>query len=241
MKAQLQMLLKLQGFDLEADEINSQQDDIDERLAEVQRVLGHLQRDLEEQQSQLSETEQLHAEKTEEYDEVAERYKQSKARLSKVSNTKEYSAIEQEIENVKRQQAQLEEELVQLLEAIESTRESITEKTTKIETLRATVSEEEGRTAKELSDLEGRLDTILEQRTSVESDVARDILRRYTFNRSRRQGLAVVPAHGGSCQGCHMALPPQLYIELQRGTTMHFCPSCQRILFFEEAQGAQSK
>ena len=230
------MLLKLQDFDLEADEINAQQDDIDDRLAEIQRVLGHLQRDLEEQQSQLAETEQLHAEKTREYDEVAERYKQSKARLSKVSNTKEYSAIEQEIENVKRQSAQLEEELVQLLEAIESTRASISEKTTKIKTLRSTVGDEEGRTVKELSELDSRLDSLLEQRKSVEGDVAREVLRRYTFIRSRREGLAVVPAQDGSCQGCHMALPPQLYIELQRGNTLHFCPSCQRILFFEDAQ-----
>jgi predicted nucleic acid-binding Zn-ribbon protein len=28
-------------------------------------------------------------------------------------------------------------------------------------------------------------------------------------------------------------LPPQLYNEIQRHSKVHFCPNCQRILYFE--------
>ncbi len=31
-----------------------------------------------------------------------------------------------------------------------------------------------------------------------------------------------------------MALPPQLFIQIQRGETLETCPSCQRILFYWE-------
>ena len=37
----------------------------------------------------------------------------------------------------------------------------------------------------------------------------------------------------GTCQGCRMRLPPQLYNELQKHLQVHFCPKCQRILYFE--------
>jgi predicted nucleic acid-binding Zn-ribbon protein len=50
---------------------------------------------------------------------------------------------------------------------------------------------------------------------------------------SRRNGLAVAEAKGGTCQGCRMRLPPQLYNEIQRHSQVHFCPNCQRILYYE--------
>jgi predicted nucleic acid-binding Zn-ribbon protein len=31
-----------------------------------------------------------------------------------------------------------------------------------------------------------------------------------------------------------MQLPPQLFNILQRGSTIEHCPSCQRIVYFEE-------
>ena len=38
-----------------------------------------------------------------------------------------------------------------------------------------------------------------------------------------------------------MALPPQQYIEVQRGNTLEICPSCNRILYFwEDALGESS-
>ena len=49
-----------------------------------------------------------------------------------------------------------------------------------------------------------------------------------------RLGLAVVPVVNGVCKGCHMAIPPQLYNIIQRGLSMETCPSCNRIIYWEE-------
>jgi hypothetical protein len=51
---------------------------------------------------------------------------------------------------------------------------------------------------------------------------------------SRRGGVAVTMAKGGTCQGCRMRLPPQLYNEIQKHLQIHFCPNCQRILYYED-------
>jgi hypothetical protein len=46
--------------------------------------------------------------------------------------------------------------------------------------------------------------------------------------------LAVVSVRNGTCQGCNMNIPPQLYNVLQRGQTIETCPSCHRIIYWEE-------
>ena len=65
----------------------------------------------------------------------------------------------------------------------------------------------------------------------IESDPS--LIQRYEMIFSRRNGLAVAEARGGTCQGCRMRLPPQLYNQIQRHDSIHFCPNCQRILYHE--------
>ena len=39
----------------------------------------------------------------------------------------------------------------------------------------------------------------------------------------------------GTCQGCRMNLPPQLYYNLRTRLDTDSCPSCQRIIYAAEA------
>ena len=57
--------------------------------------------------------------------------------------------------------------------------------------------------------------------------------KKYSAIRMRR-GLAMAPVKNGTCQGCNMNIPPQLYNVLQRGQTVETCPSCHRIIYWEE-------
>jgi predicted nucleic acid-binding Zn-ribbon protein len=230
------MLLELQKLDLKCDEIRASKEAIDNNLADVNRVLEQLRDDLDGQVQQLEATEQLQKDKAAEHLEAEERYKKSKGRLAKVANTKEYSAIEQEIENAKKLAAQLEEELLQLAEAINASRAATAEKESKIKALSDQVSQEAKQADDHLRDLDKDLDDMTRTRGTMAKDIAKDVMRRYTFIRSRRDGVAIVAARNGCCQGCFMQLPPQLYIELQRGDALTSCPSCQRILFFIDGQ-----
>ena len=44
----------------------------------------------------------------------------------------------------------------------------------------------------------------------------------------------MVGVKNGTCRGCNMNIPPQLYIVLQRGATIETCPSCHRIIYWED-------
>jgi predicted nucleic acid-binding Zn-ribbon protein len=236
LKEQLQLLLHLQQCDLERDAIRQSRTAIAENLADANRVLEQLRADLAGQMLELKDTVQLHKEKTREHKESEERYKQSKTRLSKVSNTKEYAAIELELENLRRQDAQLEEELLQLMEAIDTSTEAGAEKEAKIEALSEQIEIEKTGAEKKITGLERRLGKLTRSREKEAATISTRVIRQYEFIRSRRGGTAIVAARGGCCQGCFMQLPPQLYIELQRGSHMHSCPSCLRILFYDESE-----
>ena len=49
-----------------------------------------------------------------------------------------------------------------------------------------------------------------------------------------RKGLAVVGIKNGTCQGCFLALPPQLMQEVRRNDRVLTCSHCQRILYWSE-------
>ena len=41
----------------------------------------------------------------------------------------------------------------------------------------------------------------------------------------------------GTCQGCNMNIPPQLYNILQRGDAIELCPNCNRIIYWDKSAG----
>ena len=49
-----------------------------------------------------------------------------------------------------------------------------------------------------------------------------------------KRGYAVAPVVKGVCQGCHMALPPQLNNILARMESIETCPRCSRLVYRKE-------
>jgi predicted nucleic acid-binding Zn-ribbon protein len=46
-------------------------------------------------------------------------------------------------------------------------------------------------------------------------------------------GPAVVQIVDSNCRGCHMTLPPQLFNDVRKGTSIITCSFCNRILYVE--------
>jgi predicted nucleic acid-binding Zn-ribbon protein len=43
--------------------------------------------------------------------------------------------------------------------------------------------------------------------------------------------MVVEVQDNGVCTGCQMALPPQLFIQVQKVDELHQCPQCHRYVF----------
>ncbi len=241
MKEQLALLRELQNIDLELDEIKSKKEEIVARLKENTGFLDKLVEDLNSQKEELEEIRSLQRRKRDDLKEIKESLSGRQKRLREVSSNKEYNAVESEIESFKKSAEQTEEELLHLLEVIESTEESIKEKEDKIVQLREGIASDEAEAEKRLAALDEKITALEDRQEEARTEVSRRVIHKYDFIRSRRPGLAIVAARDGHCEGCYMAVPPQQFIEIQRGESLEICPSCNRILYFwEDAVGEES-
>jgi uncharacterized protein len=68
----------------------------------------------------------------------------------------------------------------------------------------------------------------------VSAKVDANLLRRYEAIRKKKLP-ALVGVVAGTCQGCNMNVPPQLYNQLRTSLGTDVCPSCHRIIYAVEA------
>lgn len=79
--------------------------------------------------------------------------------------------------------------------------------------------------------IEEELRIVRDERAVLAAGIAPFLLQEYERIFSRRGEVAVVALADETCQGCHMHLPPQMCMNLQRHPRLTFCPHCHRILF----------
>ena len=234
MREQLALLRKVQKFDLELDESQHSLTEIQNQLQNHKNMLQKLALDLDNQKSVLTETIALKAQRQDELAEAEERFAKSKERLMNISSTKEYNAVEKEMEQLKRKSEELREQLEHLKEAIGLNEEHIKQKENKINELRSQIFGIEQEAEGKFASLRKEISKKKSKSASSRNGIKPGIIRRYDFIRNRRGGKAIVAAKDSHCEGCFMALPPQLYIQIQRGESLESCPSCQCILYFYE-------
>lgn len=234
MQTELSLLRKLQDYDLEILEIEDNIDKIRESLDELYGLRDALLESLEAQKEQLDQTRSLMKAKQVDLEANDERLGASRAKINQVANTREYNALEKEIETLRKLRAQLEEEQLQLREAVDDFAADVKEKEAKLAGLQGQIDDEESEVGDQSADAEKRVAKLRTARDKIKKDLPKAAVRRYEFISTRRPGLVVVPARAGVCTGCNMMLPPQLFNDVQRGDRILQCPNCQRIIFHED-------
>jgi hypothetical protein len=95
------------------------------------------------------------------------------------------------------------------------------------------VAKEEAAVGARIDELKAKVAAEKVGRDELAAKVSPNVLKKYSTIRLRR-GLAVVPVVRGTCMGCHMAIPPQLFITLQRANSVETCPTCNRIVYWDQ-------
>jgi uncharacterized protein len=166
------------------------------------------------------------------------RMKDKRMRITRIRNDKELGLAKREIDLLKEETGQVETELVGVLEQVEAAQKQCAAAEIALGELTAARDREAG----ELRDTVARLSSDIERdkarRDELVGGVDGDLRRKYELIFSRRGGVAVVEVRSGTCLGCHMHVPPQLFIQIQRNEQVLACPNCQRILFWQAEQDA---
>jgi predicted nucleic acid-binding Zn-ribbon protein len=137
------------------------------------------------------------------------------------------------VDLLKEETGVLETELMTVLEAVDATTKRLEAAQTELATLTSARDTEAGQLRDTIGELGAAIARDRGRRDELVGAVDGDLRRRYEMIFSRRGGVAVVAVRGGTCQGCHMHVPPQLFNQIQRNEQLILCPNCQRMLFWQ--------
>ena len=158
--------------------------------------------------------------------------KDRRMRLNRVRNEKELQALRREIEIGKEANQQIEEEVLRVLESLDTLVAAATAAERTLAEMEAAAAVEVVQLRQRIVELIAQVDRDREQRERTADTLDASLLQKYEQIFERRGGTAVVEVRNGTCLGCHMHLPPQFFNELQRTREVRLCPNCHRILFW---------
>lgn len=233
MQDQLELLKELQELDKTLREarqkrevLEEEQATLDADLSRVREMVASLDASIGELLDQRGDLNQaLNAEQ--------ENIKKAEGRLPAIKTQKEYVAVLKEIDTAKK----LTKDLQDQMQALEQEREGLERDREEKAGELGTIEEKVATRRQELSEVSGGLDETLNagdsRRQELLGQLPQPLRKRYQMLLDRRQGVAVVEARNGTCLGCNMHLPPQLFNSLFTASEVQSCPHCNRLLYLE--------
>lgn len=161
------------------------------------------------------------------------RVKDRRMRLTRIRNDKELQMTKRELELMKEEAEELEQELLKVMEEVEATTARLKGVEEELAKLNTAMETEAGELRELAVKLKGEIDAEIGQRDALANTIEEGLRRRYEMIFQRRGGVAVVPIVSGVCKGCRMHVPPQLANIIQRNEQVNLCPNCQRILYWQ--------
>lgn len=232
---QMKKLVLLQELDLKIDSLTKDKSSLPTNLKRIDDALLKLRSSLKAKKEQVADLEKGSRQAQAALDLNRDRITRANSKLEAVQNTHEFQAANKEIEQLKKLNGTLEaqEKKSQLdHETLAKEIASLEAEDVKVQADRNT--QQEVLTGQEQK-FKADIAALMTQRAVYATDVEARTLAQYNRVRAARGGLGISPAVSGRCKGCNMIVPPQLYNEIQRGSTLHACPSCHRLLFIPVA------
>jgi predicted nucleic acid-binding Zn-ribbon protein len=233
LKDQLLLLTELQRHDARIQELEGMLKAFPTKLEAMNLDLKKVEAMLQRERAQLTETESWRKRQEDEMKSEEARAVQAKQRSAAVKNAKEYMANERELQATRKSAQEREEEVLKLVDAVEVAKKSIAQHEADFAALQEHVSTEEKAARDKMAEIEKQIAAERKDREVAAARVRPDVLKKYSAIRMRR-GLAMAPVKNGTCQGCNMNIPPQVFNQLQRGDTIELCGTCNRIIYWDK-------
>jgi len=228
---QVELLVSLQVVDQQLRERTEAIEALQQGLAGIESELAAQRNLLDACRAERAELEARRRELQGALDDEESRMKDRRMRLNRIRNEKEASAVRREIEVGKEGNQKIEEDLLVVYEALDTVAARETELQKEYDAIEVRRAEQQAKVDTEVATLSAGLDEARQRRDELAATIDSELRRQYEAIFVRRRGLAVVEVRGGTCQGCHMRVAPQLSNEIQRNQRVIVCPNCHRILY----------
>ena len=238
---QIEQLVALQKVD---DDIFAIQQDMEKAPREVEALRIEFAGLTAEKERLLDKMAHLHEQaKRLDFDITTDLEKVSKGKnkLMQVGNAKEYNAMMREMDSLEKSNRSREDEKMTLAEELERQNAASASLNERYSDMENALKEKEASLDARLSEGSKKLKDLGTVRAGVGQDIPAPVLARYEFIRQRLSHPVIVSVTSGICNGCNISIPPQGYIELQKGTQILSCPNCQRLVYWSQHFGTEKE
>jgi predicted nucleic acid-binding Zn-ribbon protein len=236
----LEGLIALQDVELEIFKAEEGLKELPREVEEIDSIIQARKGALEAVDEDIAMLEEKKAPLEAELKENQEILDAADARIKRIKTNKEFLALQREIDLAKKRKSDIEEQLLGIMDKIEKKALDKERIQKSFEADRAILDEKKDKLLAQMRDLEAVRAEYKGRDEKLRASVDPALLSKYDRIKQSKRGLAVVPCNQGVCGGCHMHIPPQLYNELVKGDRIITCPTCQRMLYIEDAP-AQDK
>lgn len=233
-KEEIDLLIKLQDIESEVYRIRKFLGGVESEISTREKKRNDVEGELNKLESELAVARKQYNEFDDEVNDRENRMKKSEEYLKIVKTNTEYQTLLREIDDNKKRNSETESQMIEYLDQIES-------KEKEMQSCKSRHDEIVKETESEIAELKSgtinerkELDVVLKKRDAVAKNIKPRLLNMFNKILEQSSGLAIVPVSNTTCGGCFMNIPPQKFIEVQRGETLNYCPQCHRMLYYKE-------
>jgi predicted nucleic acid-binding Zn-ribbon protein len=195
---------------------------IDKAVGDIDAAEKKAHDDLEDMKKKRRDTERL-------LHEHEDHLKKTRGQQSLVKSNEAYTAMLKEISNLESSISQEEEQLLMLMDTIESAELLTTTRATDLRAERALRLEQRTKLEGDVARVTADTQRLTAELPKVLAEISPPLVKRYERLVPHRE-IVVTRVEAEHCGECRQQLPPQLAVEVRKNDQFIMCPACGRIL-----------
>ena len=231
---QIKLLVELQKLDSQILKMEDELSSIPERLSKLESDFNEKSADLKKHEDNAKALQLKRKEKEGELQVKEDIIKKYTTQMYQVKTNKEYTALQEEIGRVKADSSLIEEALLKIFDQVDAENKEVATQKEFLKKEDIVMREEKKKLDADAIRVKSDLDILKAERAKLTVKIDQKILARYDRILANKDGLAVVPITGESCQGCFGHMPAQVINEVRMKISIICCENCTRILYIEE-------
>ena len=240
-KEQISTLVKVQLIEIEAGKHKVYLKEVPARIDTLEQQLQEYVASVETDEAVIEEYHKQYRALEADVQLNLAKIQKSQEKLRSVKTNKEYQSSLKEIDDIKAVNSKLEDEMLEFLEKIESAEDALKDRKQHYTEIVEDSNQEKESVKRDAAQRQEKLVELESNRAAIAAELDPGLLEIFSRVKSKQiDGVAIVAVMDAICQGCNMNIPPQIYNELQRFDSLKYCPSCDRIIYWNN-QNDRSK
>jgi predicted nucleic acid-binding Zn-ribbon protein len=227
----VQKLIDLQRIDQEIASLRRDTDSLPAEEQKRRRRLDDLERAAQESRERVTKAELDARSLDKAIRQSDEEIKKLTERLNTVRNNAEYQATLFQIESVKKDRDQTQEECLRILDSQEALKQQHDAASAALAAERTVFEQFVAEAQRLRANCDRQLQQVQQRRSAAAGGIPAELLGEYDNLFRTRDRLAVCAVEGGFCQGCYNKITANDIARLTGRSVVVQCGSCQRILY----------